>query len=102
VLIPRDQDLEKYALSSSQQALHSFADFLHEEVDKVMGAAVSGTAAASKTWAWLTTALHWFGRAASQTGKWLSRGFDAQLKARSNRTEDAFARLAQARVERPQ
>jgi hypothetical protein len=98
VLIPKDAELEKFATSQSQEALHAFADFLHREADKIIGVAVSGAAKAAGDVTWIAKALHSIGKIAMSAARMLNKVLEMSRAARAKRTEDAFARLVQANV----
>jgi phospholipase C len=90
VLISEDVDAEKDAENANQTALHHFAEFIYQGIDRGLADAVSVTAEAASDRAgpW-TRFKHWVGSGLSSIGQGLSEDLRAHRAQRDARTSNA-------------
>ncbi|MBN3847602.1 phospholipase [Paraburkholderia sp. Ac-20342] len=96
LLIAEHVELERKSSNGNQHGLHYFADYLHEELDRLSANAVASAAQlanAGNAWVRFKSTL---GSLMTSFGQWLSKDFYAARDQRDARTSDAFTRLSQS------
>jgi phospholipase C len=89
-LISDDVEAEKNTTNSNQDALHHFAEYLYQEMDKGLEQVVCLEANAAKFAGRWVSAKHWIGRQLTKTGAWFSRDMRQAQKMRQDKTIKAF------------
>lgn len=96
-LISEDVEAERNATNANQDALHHFAEFLYQEVDKGMEHVVDLVAGAAMLTNWWVSVKHWIGRQLTKAGTWASQDMRHAQQVRQERTKSALARLKAAK-----
>ncbi|OLL28189.1 phospholipase [Burkholderia sp. SRS-W-2-2016] len=100
-LIAEHVELERKSSNGNQHGLHSFADYLHAELDRLAADAIGAAAQLARTanaWVRFKSGL---GSLMMGFGQWLSKDFYTAKDQRDARTSDAVTRLRQAAESKP-